>query len=65
MVATSHSIPNSGQVKNAEVKPKYGNGSMEIEVRKQKYGSEKKSHQSVSSALLTHDCSLYAKGNCL
>ena len=45
MVATSHSIPNSGQVENAEVKPKYENGSIETEVQKQKYGSEKKSHQ--------------------
>ena len=32
------------------------NQSMETKVRKQKYGSEKKSRLSVSSALLTHDC---------
>ena len=32
--------------------------SMETEVRKQKYGSEKESRLSVSSALLTHDCAL-------
>ena len=32
---------------------KYGN-----EVWKPKYGSERKSHLSVSSALLTHDCAL-------
>ena len=35
----------NGQVENAEV-------------RKPKYGSEKKSRLSVSSALLTHDCTL-------
>ena len=38
----------AGQVENAEV-------------RKPKYGSEKKSRLSVSSALLTHDCSLIGK----
>ena len=32
------------------------NQSMETKARKQKYGSEKKSRLSVSSALLTHDC---------
>ena len=48
-----------GQVENAEVrKPKY----METEVRKPKCGSKKKSHLSVSSALLTHDCTLVGKG---
>ena len=37
---------------------KCGNRSAETEVRKPKYGSEKKSRLSVSSALLTHDCAL-------
>ena len=46
-------------MENAGVqKPKYGNGSTETEVRKPKYGSEKKSRLSVSSALLFHDCAL-------
>ena len=46
-------------MENAGVqKPKYGNGSTEMEVRKPKYGSEKKSRLSVSSALLFHDCAL-------
>ena len=45
-----------GQVENAEVrKPKYRNGSTETEVRKRKYGSEKKSRLSVFSAFLTHE----------
>ena len=38
----------------------------EMEVQKPKYGSKKKSHLSVSSALLTHDCAqLQLKGDCL
>ena len=45
----------SGQVVNAEVrKPKYRNGTM----HGNKYGSEKKSRLSVSSALVTHNCAL-------
>ena len=52
-------LAQKGQVENAEVrKPKYGNRSTEIEVRKLKYGSEEKSRLLVSSALLTHDCAL-------
>ena len=38
------------------LKCEYGNGSTETEVRKLKYGSEKNSHLSVFSALLTHEC---------
>ena len=34
---------------------------LDAEVREPKYGSEKKSHLSVSSALLTHDCALVGK----
>ena len=41
-----------GKWKTLKRKPKYGNGSTETEVRKQKYGSEKKSHLSV------HECAL-------
>ena len=37
---------------------KCGNRNTETEVRKPKYGSEKKSRLLMSSALLTHDCAL-------
>ena len=43
-----------GQVENAEVRKPL----TETEVRKPKYGSEKKIRLLVSSALLTHDCAL-------
>ena len=37
---------------------KVQNQSTETKVQKRKYESEKKSHLSVSSALLTYDCAL-------
>ena len=37
----------------------------EMELWKQKYGSEKKSHLPVSSASLTHDTALQPMGDCL
>ena len=55
------------QMQTTQTPPYYGasgnHWSTETKVRKRKYESEKKSHLSVSSVLLTHDCALEAKGD--
>ena len=52
-----------GQVENTEVhKPKYRNGSTEMEIQRRKYEVRRKV---ACSALLTHDCALQPQGDCL